>query len=153
MRRLSCLFGIALAAGACTGGGGSPADGSVDAVIEISIEWPAGCPPATANEKGVGKACTRGGNQCGSGMRCTCDPALGALLAGVPCICTLAQFAQNGSKDPCTDAVPSGYCGSKAKCCNVLNSAAYCVPYECLFNGGNDVNGGCLEFVPVDGGT
>ncbi len=67
MRGLSCLVGIALAASACTGGGAS-SDGSVDSIIEVSIEWPVGCPPATSNEKGIGKACTRGGNQCGAAL-------------------------------------------------------------------------------------
>jgi hypothetical protein len=139
-------LGLVVGTSACAGGGNHAADGSVDAVIEVSIEWPDGCPPAAANEKGVGLACTRGGNECKNGLRCTCDPTLGALLAGVPCLCTLAQFAQNGSTDPCKDSVPPGYCGTNATCCNVLKSAAYCVPNVCTFSGA------CLEFVPVDGG-
>jgi hypothetical protein len=147
MHRLASILALVLAAGACSGGGGNKGDGSVDAVLEVGLDWPDGCPPAAANEKGIGTACTRGGNECKNGLRCTCDPQLGTLLAGVPCICTLAQFAQNGSKDPCTDSVPANYCGSNATCCNVLNSAAYCVPNVCL------INDACLVFVPGDAGT
>jgi hypothetical protein len=147
MRRLAPILGFVVAASACSGGGSKKGDASVDSIIDVGLEWPDGCPPATANDKGIGAACTRGGNECKNGLRCTCDPQLGALLAGVPCICTLAQFAQNGSKDPCTDSVPANFCGSGATCCNVLNSAAYCVPNVCL------INDACLVFVPADGGT
>lgn len=147
MRRLAFLLGLVTAAGACSGGSRNRGDASVDSIIDVGLEWPDGCPPATANDKGIGAACTRGGNECKNGLLCTCDPQLGALLAGVPCICTRAQPAQNGSKDPCMDSVPANYCGSGATCCNVLNSAAYCVPNVCLIN---DV---CLVFVPADGGT
>jgi hypothetical protein len=143
---------LSSATSACAGGGSHSSDGSVDSVIELSIEWPAGCPPATGNEKGIGLPCARGGAECTKaksghdGLLCTCDPTLGALLAGVPCICTLAQPAKNGSTDPCKDTVSADYCGSSATCCDVLNSAAYCVPNVCTFSGA------CLVFVPVDGG-
>jgi hypothetical protein len=151
MRRLASLVGIVLAVSACSGGGsGKKGDASVDSIIDVGLEWPDGCPPAAANDKGVGAACTRGGGECakyGQDRRCTCDPALGALLAGVPCICTLAQFATGTTNDPCKDSVPANYCGSNATCCNVLNSAAYCVPNVCL------INDACLVFVGPDGGT
>ncbi|HVZ73639.1 MAG TPA: hypothetical protein VHJ20_14770 [Polyangia bacterium] len=147
MRGLSLVLGLVCLAGACSGGGGHASDGSVDSVIDLGIAWPDGCPPPDANDKGIGLACTRNGGECKNGLLCTCDPALGAVLAGVPCVCTKAQPAQNGSKDPCKDSVPAGYCGTNATCCDILNAYAYCVPNVCL------VGGACLEFVPIDGGT
>ena len=147
-RRLALLVLTAVvSASACSGGGSHSGDGSTDAIFDLGLEWPANCPPEAGNDKGIGIACTRGGGQCKNGLLCTCDPAFGALLAGVPCFCTLAQIAQNGSKDPCADSVPTNYCGSTATCCDVINEAAYCVPNVCL------IGGACLVFVPADGGT
>jgi hypothetical protein len=145
MRGLAIFLGLVSTAAGCAGGGSH--SNAVDASIEVVVDWPDGCPPETSNEKGIGLPCTRNGGQCKNGLKCTCDPQLGAVLVGVPCICTLAQFAQNGSKDPCKDSVPVDYCGTNATCCNVLTSAAYCVPNVCTFGGA------CLEFVPADGGT
>jgi len=147
MRRIAWIVGAALisAASACSSGGSS-GDGSTDSIFDLGLEWPENCPPEVGNDKGIGAPCTPGGGQCKDPLRCTCDPALGTKLAGVPCFCTLAQFAQNGSKDPCTDSVPADYCGSNAICCNVLTSAAYCVPDECK------IGDGCLVFVLVDAG-
>lgn len=141
-----CLCSLLLVASACSSGGGSGDGGFHDAIIEFSLDVPAGCPPATGNDKGVGTPCTMGGKQCKNGLLCTCDPQLGALLVGVPCFCSLAQFAKNGSTVPCKDSVPAGYCGQNATCCNYLNAAAYCVPNICL------QDNMCLEFVPVDAG-
>jgi hypothetical protein len=133
MRRITCALALLVGSVACSPGGGGAVDGGVhDAVFEVSLQVPDGCPPPDGNEKGVGAPCTMNGGQCKGGLRCTCDPALGALLVGVPCFCTLAQLAQNGSVEPCKDAVPATYCGSTATCCNYLNSAAYCVPNICL---------------------
>jgi hypothetical protein len=146
MRRLAWVLGAVCAASACSGGS-SHSDGSTDSIIDLGLEWPENCPPEAGNDKGIGLPCTAGGGQCKNGTRCTCDPALGSVLAGVPCFCTLAQFAQNGSKDPCMDSVPANFCGSNATCCDVLTSAAYCVPNVCL------IGGACLEFVAVDGGS
>src|ERR1700758_2770172 len=146
MRDLACVLGIVVAASACSGGGGHAGDGGVDSVFDLGLEWPASCPPDAGNDKGIGITCTRGGGECKNGLRCTCDPLLGGILAGVPCFCTLAQFAPNGSVDPCKDAVPSDYCGGEATCCDVINAAAYCVPNVCLIGGAG------LEFGPVDGG-
>ena len=56
------------------------------------------------------------------------------------------QLAPTGSTNPCAD-VGSTFCGSNATCCNVLTTAAYCVPNICL------INQQCIEFVPLDGGT
>jgi hypothetical protein len=145
MRGLAFTLGLLVAMSACSSGGGHSGDGGTDAIIEVSLNLPPGCPPPAGNEKGVGTPCTMGGKQCKNSLRCTCDPQLGALLVGVPCFCTLAQFAQNGSVVPCTDSVPAGYCGSNATCCNYLNAAAYCVPSICL------PDNMCLDF-SVDGG-
>ena len=148
MRRLASAVVLLVVASACSSGSGRSGDASVDAVIDLSyLAWPDGCPSGVANEKGVGEPCTRAGNQCGNGLRCTCDPLLGAELAGIPCFCTLAQPAKTGSKVPCMDSVPADYCGSGATCCNVLNEGAYCSPNICL------INGGCLIFTVPDGGT
>jgi hypothetical protein len=135
-RLLALALALALAATACTTSGGhsaGPRDGgSNDGIVEVSLDLPAGCPPEAGNEKGVGLPCTVGGTECRSPLRCSCDRFLGALLVGVPCFCTLAALAQNGSTDPCKDSVSPGYCGSNATCCNYLNGAAYCVPTICL---------------------
>ena len=135
------------AAAACSSNAKPPACGTRDAgVIEVGIEPPPGCPPAEANELGIGKACTMCGNECASPLRCTCDSYLGVQLSGVPCVCTLFQLAATGSTDPCKD-VGSNFCGSNATCCNVLQTAAYCVPNVCL------INQQCIVFVPADAGT
>jgi hypothetical protein len=147
MRGLARLVALALAANACAGGSsGAPRDGAPnDGIVEVSLDLPAGCPPEAGNEKGIGLPCTYGGTECRSPLRCSCDRFLGALLVGVPCFCTLAALAQNGSTDPCKDSVPASYCGSEATCCNYLNGAAYCVPTICL------PNNACLVF--TDAGT
>ena len=115
-------------------------------VIEVGLEAPVGCPPAEANEKGIGLPCTMCGNECPNPLRCTCDPYLGVQLTGVPCICTLLQVASTGSTDPCKDA-PANFCGSNASCCAVETTAAYCVPNICL------IGGVCIDFSPPDGGA
>lgn len=145
MQRLAPVLAVVLAAGACSGGG-SHGDGGFD-VIDVRLPWPDACASTMANDKGVGAPCTRGGNECKDPLRCTCDPLLGTLLSGVPCLCTLLQPAKNNSVEPCKDTVPADYCGSNATCCNVLNQAAYCVPNMCL------INNACLIFVPADAGT
>jgi len=115
-------------------------------VFEVGLEAPVGCPPAEANELGIGKACTMCGNECESPLRCTCDSYLGVQLAGVPCVCTKIQVAPTGSTDPCASTA-ANFCGSGASCCNVLNTAAYCVPDICL------INQACIIFTPLDAGT
>jgi len=136
MRGVSLALGALVAVAACSAGGGGAIDGGVhDAVYEVSLNLPDGCPPATPNEKGVGTPCTMGGNQCKNGLRCTCDAFVGVQLVGVPCICTLAAFAQVGSTDPCKDSVPANFCGTNASCCDYLTAAAYCVPSICLAGG------------------
>ena len=114
-------------------------------VFEVGLEAPVGCPPAEANELGVGKVCTMCGNECEAPLRCTCDAYLGVQLSDVPCVCTLFQLAPTGSTVPCDD-VGAGFCGSNTTCCNALNVAAYCVPNVCL------IDGKCIEF-ETDAGT
>jgi hypothetical protein len=131
----------------CTAGVKKPACGSTDAgIVEVGIEAPAGCPPPAANENGIGKPCTMCGNECAAPLRCACDSLLGVQLSGVPCVCTLLQFAAQGSTDPCADQGPN-WCGTNTTCCNALAIAAYCIPDVCL------PNGACVEFIPPDGGT
>lgn len=142
MRR--AVFLLLLSASACSSKSSQPPRDA--AVYEVAFEVPAGCPPEP-NEKGIGKPCTPGGNQCGSPLRCTCDPFLGVQLSGLPCVCTLVQLAQIGSTNPCGPPLASNYCGSNTTCCNYVNSAAYCVPDICL------PGGQCLVFVSADAGT
>jgi hypothetical protein len=146
-RVLACAVLACLGATACSGGGGHAGDASADSIIDLGLQWPASCPPDAGNANGVGAACTKGGGECKNGLRCTCDPALGSSLVGVPCFCSLVQFAKNGSVDPCKDSVAADYCGDSATCCDILNSAAYCVPNVCL------IGGACLVFELADGGT
>lgn len=135
MRFASGLLLIAALVGCKAGGGGAYDGGVRDAVFEVSLDLPPGCPPPTANDKGVGAPCTKGGGQCKNGLRCTCDPFASVQLEGVPCICTLATFAQVNSTNPCVDSVPAGYCGSNATCCNYLTTAVYCLPSICVPDG------------------
>ena len=96
MLTLCALAGVACSAG---GGGMVPDAHPVDA-YEVSLDLPAGCPPEAGNEKGVGKPCTVGGNECPNNgtLQCTCDPFLGIKLVGVPCFCTLVTL-NTGSPD------------------------------------------------------
>ena len=133
MRGAAWMLGLLAVAGGCSAGGGGAIDGGLDGgVFEVSLDLPAGCPPPAPNEKGVGTPCTKGGNQCKGGLRCTCDPFAGVQLTGVPCICTLAALAQVNSTNPCVDSVPATFCGSNATCCTYMTAAAYCVPDICL---------------------
>ena len=148
MRRLPSLLalGFGLLPGCSCGDGNKQAPGDA-AVYEVNFEAPAGCPPAQANDKGVGRGCTKGGGQCASPLHCTCDPYLGVQLDGVPCVCTLVQLAQTGATDPCAPPLPADFCGLSATCCAYLTSAAYCVPDICL------PGGQCVVFEPVDAGV
>jgi hypothetical protein len=135
MRGLTPALAMLLTVAGCSAGGGGAYDGGVrDAVYEVSLDLPPGCPPATPNELGIGKSCTMGGKQCAYPLLCTCDAFVGVQLVGVPCICTLAGFASvtPPSTDPCKDSVPASFCGGNATCCNYMTAAAYCVPSICL---------------------
>jgi hypothetical protein len=124
------------ASASCSAGGGGAVEGGVhDAIYEISLDLPPGCPPDAGNTLGVGTPCTRGGHECGNGALCTCDNFLGVQLVGVPCYCTLAQLAQTNSTDPCGPPLASNFCGPSATCCPYMTAAAYCVPSICLAGG------------------
>ena len=147
VRSTIAMTALFLCAAVSCSSGQKPACGTRDAgIVEVGIEPPPGCPPAEANEIGIGKPCSMCGNECALPLRCTCDPLLGIQLTSVPCVCTLFQLAQQGSTNPCQD-VGASFCGSNTTCCNVLSTAAYCVPNVCL------INQQCIEFVPIDAGT
>jgi hypothetical protein len=130
--RLLVIGGCCLAGGCSAGGGGAVDGGLRDAVFEVSLNLPDGCPPVDGNDKGVGTPCTMNGGQCPTGLACTCDRTLGVQLTGVPCFCTLLQLAQANSTNPCVDSVQGDFCGSNATCCSYMTAAAYCVPSICL---------------------
>jgi hypothetical protein len=139
---LCALAGVACSAG---GGGMVPDAHPVDA-YEVSLDLPVGCPPEAGNEKGVGKPCTPGGNECPNNgtLQCTCDPFFGIKLVGVPCFCTLVSLSSNSSPDagdPCAALAPN-FCGTNAGCCSYMTVGSYCAPNICLPGGVcPDVNG------------
>jgi hypothetical protein len=126
---------VLLPLGCSAGGGGQIPDAHAVDAYEVSLDLPAGCPPDGGNEKGVGRPCTRGGNECNNAgnLRCTCDVFQGILLEGVPCICTLVTL---GSGDPdagnLCDNLASNFCGTNASCCAYMTLGTYCVPNICL---------------------
>ncbi|HEY6476319.1 MAG TPA: hypothetical protein VI456_07025 [Polyangia bacterium] len=157
--RLTRLWrlGFMLATIGCHPGSSAPPPPTDAGALDLAVDLPPGCPPATANSKGVGIPCTRGGGECKKpgvpgGLLCTCDPLpiLGIVLNGVPCVCTIG--GPNGSAsatDPCSQAangLQPGFCGSDATCCPYLTTAFYCSPNECL------PGGSCIDFT-TDSGT
>jgi hypothetical protein len=108
----------------------------VDA-YEVSLDLPAGCPPEAGNEKGVGKPCTVGGNECPNNgtLQCTCDTFLGIKLVGVPCFCTLVKVNSNPDAGDLCATLPPDFCGTNAGCCSYLNIGTYCAPNICLPGG------------------
>jgi hypothetical protein len=133
MLTLCALAGVACSAG---GGGMVPDAHPVDA-YEVSLDLPAGCPPEAGNEKGVGKPCTVGGNECPNNgtLQCTCDTFLGIKLVGVPCFCTLVTVNSNPDAGDLCAALPNNYCGTNAGCCSYLSIGTYCAPSICLPEG------------------
>jgi hypothetical protein len=133
MLTLCALAGVACSAG---GGGMVPDAHPVDA-YEVSLDLPAGCPPEAGNEKGVGKPCTVGGNECPNNgtLQCTCDTFLGIKLVGVPCFCTLVTVNSNPDAGDLCAALPTNYCGTNAGCCSYLSIGTYCAPNICLPEG------------------
>ncbi len=148
MRNLARMFafcGAAVALASCSSHSGQRPDASRDGLTyDLALDLPPGCPPARANERGVGSPCTRGGHECTNGLLCACDTNLGLTLNGVPCVCTFAGFPPHPDRpDPCMQSSPN--CGSGATCCNYLDTAWYCSPNVCL------PGGQCLQF-SADGG-
>ncbi len=146
------LWGLGLTlALACHTGSSAPPPPQDAAILDLAVDLPPGCPPATPNEKGVGIPCTRGGGQCTkpgvpSGLLCTCDPLplLNVVLSGVPCVCTIGGPNVTTNSDPCS--ANSVSCGSEATCCNYRKTAFYCSPNVCL------PGGSCIDFTGPDGG-
>ena len=85
---LGGLLVVALAFGGCHSGG--TVTGRKDAqVYDLALNLPPGCPPASGNENGVGITLhRRAAASAPKPLLCTCDPAFGLQLNGVPCICT-----------------------------------------------------------------
>ena len=115
---------------ACSAGGGGKLQDAA-AVDGFTIDYrfgdlPPGCPPATANDKGIGAPCTRGGGQCPSSLNCTCDNFAGVTPPeGTPCFCTIPILQR-------CESIPAGTCGQKATCCSYMQQFAICVPDICL---------------------
>jgi len=147
---LGAVLALVFAAAAgCSSGSGAPPCGSTDAAVyEVGLDFPAGCPPAEANEIGIGKPCGMCGNQCASGLNCTCDPYLGIQLTGLPCICTKVGPNPDSTTYPnaCTNPALQNVCGSDATCCPYVTAGYFCSPNVCL------PGGSCIEFVPIDAG-
>jgi hypothetical protein len=132
-------LGAASIAGCSAGGGGQiPDAGSADAVFEVALNLPDGCPPPIGNDKGVGKPCTRGGGECGpttGDLHCTCDNFLGIRLDGVPCLCTILTVNSTPDAGDLCASLPADHCGSTASCCPYMSAGTYCAPSICLAAG------------------
>jgi len=98
-RRSIALAALFLCVGVgCSSSAKPPACGTRDAgVIEVGLEPPPGCPPAEANELGIGKPCTMCGNECASPLRCTCDSYLGVQLSDVGDKCREQKSEQDAA--------------------------------------------------------
>ena len=96
-------------------------DGGADALL---LSLPLGCPPDAGNEIGIGKPCSRGGNECASGLLCTCGNFGVTLPANMPCLCTNATASAQCPTNP--------NCGSNATCCAILGVVSGCIPNVCL---------------------
>jgi hypothetical protein len=96
-------------------------DGGADAFV---LSLPVGCPPDAGNEIGIGKPCSKGGNECGSGLLCTCGNFAVTLPANMPCLCTNAIASASCPTNP--------NCGSNATCCAILGVVSGCIPNVCL---------------------
>jgi len=120
--------------GCSSGGGGKVQDASTDFAIDYVFgDLPPGCPPAAPNDKGIGKACTKGGSECSAAQICTCNTYLGVTPpADTPCFCTIPILNLAGSQSSPCDSVPAGTCGQNTTCCGYQTVAAICVPNACL---------------------
>jgi hypothetical protein len=125
---VSGLMSLVTGLGGCSSGGGASSDAGIDYLtFDVPFgDLPPGCPPTAANDQGVGKACTNGGNECTGGLLCACQPYLNIEPpAGTPCVCT--KLIRSGC-----DSVPLDYCGQGATCCSYMNTLSICVPLVCL---------------------
>lgn len=140
---LFLTLAVAAAAG-CSSNNGHRPDANADGLTyDLSLDLPPGCPPAQANEKGIGSPCTRNGHECTGGLLCACDTNLdgtGLTLNGVPCICTVAGINTHPNNASACSTQASGICGSDATCCDYQNVAYFCSPNVCL------PGGQCLTF-------
>jgi hypothetical protein len=119
---------FALLAGACSSGSGGNTDAAHDYLtFDVSFgDLPAGCPPAAANDQGIGSVCTVGGGECKNGLLCACEPHANILPPqGTPCVCTKLIYSGCGT-------VPTNYCGQDAMCCSYMDTLSLCVPTACL---------------------
>lgn len=125
---LSLVFSLS-AASACSSGSSSPVDAAHDYVtFDVSFgDLPPGCPPATANDQGIGGACTIGGGECKNDLICACEPHANVQPPdGTPCVCTkIVGYSGCGT-------IPAGYCGQDATCCSYMDTLSICVPLACL---------------------
>jgi len=120
------LGAVACSGGASDGGDAAPHDYVIPDVTVGDV--PEACAHGQGNEKGVGAPCSMGGGECrryGS-LICACEPLLGYMLPGAPCICTIPILGQTCQQ------IPSDYCGSNATCCSYENVGSACFPNACL---------------------
>jgi hypothetical protein len=130
MRRF--IFGLSLVLcvmAACqqnqSGSGPSQTPKSDAAADALMLNVPAGCPPDAGNELGIGKPCSKTGNQCaGSTLTCTCGDFGVPLPANMPCFCTNLKPGASCPANP--------NCGSNAICCSIMGLVTGCVPNACL---------------------
>jgi hypothetical protein len=89
------------------------------------LSLPAGCPPDAGTELGIGKPCSKTGNECvSSNLRCTCSDFGVTLPANMPCYCT--------NVTPAASCPPSLKCGNNATCCSIMGLVTGCIPNVCL---------------------
>jgi len=129
---LVLLLLASLTGAACSSHGGGNADASHDYLtFDVAFgDLPPGCPPAAANDKGIGGPCTMGGNECKNDLICACEPHAGIQPPdGTPCVCTRLMLTG------CSNVNVAQYCGQGAACCSYMDQASICVPLVCLPDG------------------
>ena len=119
-----------------TGGNSDLPMAAVDAQQPIDMQafvdtLPLGCPPAVANESGMGKPCTLTGTECTGSLQCSCKSWFGySMPASMPCYCTSVTFGSTCSS-----------CGTNATCCtysvpvsSTTITISECAPSVCAPN-------------------
>ena len=127
MRRPTYGVFLVLLTAACqqNQSGAGPADGQDGSADAMLLSLPAGCPPDAGNELGIGKPCSKTGNECANNnLRCTCGDFGIALPVNMPCFCTNATPAAACPANP--------NCGSNAICCSIAGVIIGCLPDVCL---------------------